>query len=144
MNRPPSERNDALAVHLESRVNGRAPSKQMTFDPTTGELRLVPRGSAGEATRDPDAVVVDQIAESGFFAKPTASAATRGIVTTSAAAGGGTAGAGVGAAIGMAVAGPPGAGIGFLIGIAAGTAGGAAAGQRLGQYVSDEDEEQSR
>ncbi|GAB4195521.1 MAG: hypothetical protein OHK0013_01760 [Sandaracinaceae bacterium] len=141
MTSPSNKQENALARHLEAQAEGRRVGKQMTFDPTTGRLSLVPRRPPGAAPDviDADAIVVDQIAETGFFAKDVGGVAVVGVIMTSAGAGGGTAGAGAGAAIGMACAGPPGAAVGFLVGLAAGTAAGAAAGQQLSKGLVDQD-----
>lgn len=55
-----------LSKHLEDRAAGRATAQELAFDPQTGELRLVPR-AVGTPRANPDAIVVDQIAEEGFF-----------------------------------------------------------------------------
>ncbi len=67
--------NDARALenHMQRMASGDAPaSKVMAFDPTTGELMLVPSASSsrgrGAPPPHPDAVIVDAIAEVGFFA----------------------------------------------------------------------------
>ncbi|MFB2919682.1 HesA/MoeB/ThiF family protein [Aerosakkonema funiforme] len=58
-----------VQTYLERTVQqGETPQDQkLVFDPTTGEL-VVQRNS--ESLPSPDAVVADQIAEEGFFAKP--------------------------------------------------------------------------
>lgn len=140
MTSPSNKEENALARHLEAQADGHRVGKQMTFDPTTGQLRLVPRRAPASPPDviDADAIVVDQIAETGFFAEGTESVAITGVVMVSAGAGGGTAGAGTGAALGMACAGPAGAAVGFLLGLAAGTAAGAAAGHRLSKGLANQ------
>lgn len=56
--------NDPRAIQslLEAEVAGESTSEQLAFDPSTGELRIVP---AQQAPRD--AIVVDSIARDGFF-----------------------------------------------------------------------------
>ena len=58
----------AVQAHLERTVQqGTTPSDQrLEFDPTTGQL-VVQRKNAPRSS--PDAVVADQIAEEGFFAR---------------------------------------------------------------------------
>ena len=55
----------ALGQHLETRAAGDGSPEQLVFDPRTGELSLVPHGAPPAA---PDGVVIDQIADEGFFA----------------------------------------------------------------------------
>lgn len=144
-----TEKNESIAEHLQTQAEGRTPAKRMVFDPATGELVLVAppplspapvgTGLARVPVLDPDAVVIDQIAETGFFAREPASLLAHGIALTSVAAGGGAAGAGVGAGLGMVLAGPPGAAIGFLVGLGMGTVGGAATGNELGKRIGGSD-----
>lgn len=59
--RPRSNPN-AVQDLLEAQVDGEETDEQLAFDPTTGELRVVPARNTPK-----DAVVVDSIARDGFF-----------------------------------------------------------------------------
>jgi hypothetical protein len=54
----------SIQAELVTRTRGEATSKELVFDPTTGQL-VVKR--LAELLPNPDAVVVDAIAEDGFF-----------------------------------------------------------------------------
>lgn len=58
-----------LDQHLALVASGEQSLQELRLDPTTGELVLAPRGR-DLATAPRDGVVIDQIAEDGFFAAP--------------------------------------------------------------------------
>ena len=55
-----------LELHMERVAIGALPTNELRLDPANGELVLVPRGSGGPVVSS-DGVVIDQIAEDGFF-----------------------------------------------------------------------------
>ena len=62
--RKPTDNLD-VAVHMQSHAEGDYALEQLVFDPRTGELVLAKPGDA----LPPDGVVIDEIAEEGFFAE---------------------------------------------------------------------------